>query len=216
VHSLRSIHVVLQEPIANGSNDPTKLSRPFDRHRTGLVLGEGAGAIMLEELESAKARGANILGEVVGYGSSTVTNRLGEPQTDVALRNVMEQALRTSGLSVDEIGHVHAHGLSTKQCDSAEAAAIQRIFANRKSPVPVTAAKSYFGNLGAGSGMVEIVASLLAMQHGELFPILNYEEPDADCPINAAKAGSSPGDSFINVNISPQGQAGAIAMRAFA
>lgn len=216
VHSLRSIHVVLQEPIANGSDDPTKLSRPFDRHRTGLVLGEGAGAIMLEELESAKARGASILGEVVGYGSSTVTNRLGEPQTDVALRNVMEQALRTSGLSVDEIGHVHAHGLSTKQCDSAEAAAIQRTFANRKSPVPVTAAKSYFGNLGAGSGMVEIVASLLAMQHGELFPILNYEEPDADCPINAAKAGSSPGDSFINVNISPQGQAGAIAMRAFA
>jgi 3-oxoacyl-[acyl-carrier-protein] synthase II len=64
--------------------------------------------------------------------------------------------------------------------------------------------------------MVEIVASLLAMQHGELFPILNYEEPDADCPINAAKAGSSPGDGFINVNISPQGQAGAIAMRAFA
>jgi len=216
VHSLRSIHVVMQEPIADGSEDPTKLSRPFDRNRTGLVLGEGAGAIMLEELETAKARGANILGEVVGYGSSTVTNRLGEPQTDVALKNVMEQALRTSGLSVDEIGHVHAHGLSTKQCDAAEAAAIQQTFAKRKTPVPVTAAKSYFGNLGAGSGIVEIIASLLALQHGELFPILNYEEADEACPINAAKGDSSPGSSFINVNVSPQGQAGAIAMRAFA
>ncbi|MDA1051641.1 MAG: beta-ketoacyl-[acyl-carrier-protein] synthase family protein [Planctomycetota bacterium] len=216
VHPLRSIHVVLQEPIANGSDDPTKLSRPFDRHRTGLVLGEGAGAIMLEELETAKARGANILGEVVGYGSSTVTDRFGVPQTEVAIRNVLRQSLRTSGLSLDEVGHVHAHGLSTKQCDAAEAAAIQATFAERTSPVPVTAAKSYFGNLGAGSGIVEIVASLLAMQHGELFPILNYEEADADCPINAAQSGAAPGNSFINVNISPQGQAGAVAIRAFA
>ncbi|MBC8350800.1 MAG: beta-ketoacyl-[acyl-carrier-protein] synthase family protein [Planctomycetes bacterium] len=216
VHSLRSIHVVLQEPIANGSDDPTKLSRPFDRNRTGLVLGEGAGAIMLEELETAKSRGANILGEVVGYGSSTVTDRVGVPQTDVALRNVMQQALRTSGLSIDEVGHIHAHGLSTIPCDAAEAAAIQATFANRGAPIPVTAAKSYFGNLGAGSGIVEIVASLLAMQKGELFPILNYEDEDADCPISAAKQSASPGDSFININISPQGQAGAIAIRAFA
>lgn len=216
VHPLRSIHVVLQEPIANGSNDPAKLSRPFDRNRTGLVLGEGAGAILLEELETARARGANILGEVIGYGSSTVTNRVGVPQPEIALRNVMEQSLRTSGMSVDDVGHIHAHGLSTKQCDSAEAAAIQRTFANRKSPIPVTAAKSYFGNLGAGSGIVEIVASLLALQHGELFPILNYEETDADCPIHGAPRGSSPGESFINVNISPQGQASAIAIRAFA
>lgn len=215
VHPLRSIHVVLQEPIALDGDDPTKLSRPFDRNRTGLVLGEGAGALMLEELETARARGANILGEVIGYGSSTVTNRVGVPQTAVAFRNVMEQALRTSGLSVDEVGHIHAHGLSTKQCDAAEASAIQSTFANRRSPIPVTAAKSYFGNLGAGSGIVEIAASLLAMQHGELFPILNYEEEDADCPIHAAQSGASPGDSFINVNISPQGQAGAIAMRAF-
>ncbi|MCA9120656.1 MAG: beta-ketoacyl-[acyl-carrier-protein] synthase family protein [Planctomycetaceae bacterium] len=216
VHSLRSIHVVLQEPIASGSDDPAKLSRPFDRDRTGLVLGEGAGAIMLEELETAKARGANILGEVVGYGSSTVTNRLGEPQTAVALRNVLQQSLRTSGLSIDEIGHIHAHGLSTKACDSAEAAAIQQTFVNRASPVPVTAAKSYFGNLGAGSGIVEIIASLLAIQEGELFPILNYEHADSECPIHAARGDSSPGNSFINVNISPQGQAGAIAVRAFA
>jgi 3-oxoacyl-[acyl-carrier-protein] synthase II len=128
----------------------------------------------------------------------------------------MRQTLRTSGLSVDDVGHVHAHGLSTKQCDAAEAAAIQATFANRRSPVPVTAAKSYFGNLGAGSGIVEIVASLLAMKHGELFPILNYEEADADCPIRAARIGDSPGSSFISVNVSPQGQAGAIAMRAFA
>ena len=216
VHSLRSLHVVMQETIAHGTEDPTKLSRPFDRNRTGLVLGEGAGALMLEELETAKARGANILGEVVGYGSSTVTDRAGVPQTDVALRNVLRQALATSGLDIEEVGHVHAHGLSTKECDAAEAAAIEATFTDRKSPIPVTAAKSYFGNLGAGSGIVEIVSSLLAMQQNELFPILNFEEPDVGCAINAARPGATPGDSFINVNISPQGQAGAVAIRAFA
>lgn len=216
VHPLRSIHVVLQEPIANGSDDPTKLSRPFDKDRTGLVLGEGAGAIMLEELETAKARGANILGEVVGYGSSTVTNRAGVPQAEVALKNVILQALRTSGLGVDEVGHVHAHGLSTKECDAAEASAISLAFADRRSPVPVTAAKSYFGNLGAGSGIVEIVASLLAIQNGELFPILNHQHTADDCPITVAQQGGAAGDSFININVSPQGQAGAIAVRAFA
>ncbi len=216
VHPLRSIHVVLQEPIANGSDDPTKLSRPFDKSRTGLVLGEGAGALMLEELETAKARGANILGEVVGYGSSTVTDRTGVPQTAVAIKNVIQQALRTSGLSVDQIGHVHAHGLSTKECDAAEASAIAEAFADRQSPVPVTAAKSYFGNLGAGSGIVEIAASLLAMQNGELFPILNHEQTDDDCPITGAQKGTAAGDSFINVNVSPQGQAGAVVIRAFA
>jgi 3-oxoacyl-[acyl-carrier-protein] synthase II len=214
VHPLRTIHVVLQEPIAQNGDDPTKLSRPFDRKRTGLVLGEGAGAIVLEEFEHAKGRGANILGEVVGYGSSTVLDRQGVGQTEAAIRNVLRQALRTSGIAPDELGHVHAHGLSTPQCDAGEAAAIQAIFGSRSTPIPVAAAKSYFGNLGAGGGVVELIASVLAMNQGQMFPILNYEESDPDCPITPAEAGSSPGNSFININVSPQGQAGGIAVRA--
>jgi len=212
VHPLRTIHVVLQEQIAQG-DVPEQLSRPFEARRSGLVLGEGAGAIVLEEFERAQARGAAILGEVVGYGSSTVLQRNGVPRTEAALENVLRQTLLTSGLSVDDIGHVHAHGLATRQCDRDEAAAIQKVFAGRRTPVKVTAAKSYFGNLGAAGGLVELVASLLALEQRQLFPILNYDEPDPECDINAARAGDSPGDAFINVNISPQGQASAVAVR---
>ncbi len=216
VHPIRTIHVVMQEQIAQDGDDPSKLSRPFDRQRTGLVLGEGAGAIIMEELESAQSRGATILAEVVGYGSSTVLNDRGVPQTQVAIRNVLQQALRTSGMSPEDVGHLHAHGLSTHSCDIAEASAIQQVFGDRPSPVPVTAAKSYFGNLGAGSGIVELVASLLALRDGELFPLLNYEEADPECPITPARPGTPAGNSFISVNVSPHGQAGAVAIRAFA
>ena len=215
IHPMRSVHVVLQEQVAQNGADPTKVCRPFDRRRTGLVLGEGAGAIILEELEAAKARGANILAEVIGYGSSTVLDRRGVPDTTAAIGNVLQQALRSSGLTPDAVGHLHAHGLSTRQCDAEEAQAIQKVFGSRAVPVPVVAAKSYFGNLGAGSGLVELIASVLALQQDSLVPILNYEEPDPDCPITPAQMGQAAGSNFINVNISPQGQAAAVVVRSF-
>lgn len=214
VHPLRTVHVALQEQIATNGVEPAKLSRPFDRNRSGLVLGEGAGAIVLEELEYAQRRGATILGEVVGSGSSTVLSRDGTAQTEIAIRNVLEQALRTSGLSTKDVGHIHAHGLSTRESDRQEAMAIKSVFG--ENPVPVTAAKSYFGNLGAGSGVVELIASLLAMEHGELFPVLNLDDLDPECAITPAERNSPPGSSFINVNVSPQGQAAAVAVKALA
>jgi 3-oxoacyl-[acyl-carrier-protein] synthase II len=212
VHPLRSIHAVSQEQVARGDGDPAKVSRPFDAKRTGMVIGEGAGAIILEELKHAEGRGAKILGEIIGYGSSTVmdvattTGRLRE-----ALRNVLVQSLQTSGLKPEEIGHVHAHGLSTTDCDAAEAAAIQEVFGTRS--VPVTAAKSYFGNLGAAGGVVETIASVLALNEEQLFPLLNYETPDPGCPITAATSGMPAGQSFINLSVTPQGQASAIVVR---
>src|SRR4029079_4356484 len=150
VHPARTIHVVTQEEVAVHDGDPAKLSRPFDRHRAGTVLGEGAAAIMLEEIEYAQARGAQILGEVVGFGSSAVSDIRGIGQYKTAFKNVLNQALRASHLKPEHVGHINAHGLSTRRCDAEEAQAIAEVFDGRRPPV--VAAKSYFGNLGAAGG----------------------------------------------------------------
>lgn len=214
VHPLRTLHAVSQEEVAPGESDPAKTSRPFDAHRRGMVLGEGAGAMILEELAHAEARGAKVLGEVVGYGSSTVMDvTTGKGRLREAFRNVLQQALRTAGLKPEEVGHIHAHGLSTIASDAAEAGAIQDVFGAR--PIPVVAAKSHFGNLGAASGIVEAIASVMALGSEQLFPVLNYETPDTACAVYAAKSGDPAGQSFISLSITPQGQASAIAIRRY-
>lgn len=214
IHPLRTLHVLLQEEVAANGVAPEKASRPFDLNRTGMVLGEGAGAIVLEELKTAEARGAKIFGEVVGHGSSTVADRNFVADRGTAMLNSIAQALRTAGLSPDQVGHVHAHGLATRTCDAEEARAINAIFGKRQKAVPVVAAKSYFGNLGAGGGVVELIASVLAMENGRLFRTLNYETPDPECPISVVSAEDvPPGDSVVSVNVTPQGQASAVAVR---
>src|SRR5262249_8314885 len=137
-----------QEEIAVGDGEPARLSRPFDRDRAGAVMGEGAAALMLEELEHAQARGAKILGEIVGSASSSVSDKRGIGQCKPAFSNVLRGALSKGAITPEEVGHVNAHGLSTRRCDAEEAQAIAEVFAGR-SAVPVVAAKSYFGNLGA-------------------------------------------------------------------
>lgn len=215
IHPVRTLHVVLQEEVATNGVAPERLSRPFDRNRTGMVLGEGAGALVLEELSVATARGATIWGEVLGHGSSTVMSRQGLADRSAALANAARAALRAAGLSPDQVGHVHAHGLSTRTADEEETQALRAVFGDR--PVPVTAAKSYFGNLGAASGLIECVASLLALRHERLFPILNYETPDPRCNIAVVRANDQPpGETFLNLNVSPQGQASAVIFRRFA
>jgi 3-oxoacyl-[acyl-carrier-protein] synthase II len=180
------------------------------------VIGEGAAALILEELESAKRRGAPILGEIIGFGSSAVIAKKTVAHLGEALRNVMQQSLSTSGLTPDDIGHIHAHGLSTTKCDAEEAWAINEVFGSRKSPVPVTAAKSYFGNLGAGAGAVELIASLLAMREQKLFPVLNYATPDPACNVNICRTlDTHPGRVVISTNITPHGQASAIVAQTF-
>jgi 3-oxoacyl-[acyl-carrier-protein] synthase II len=215
LHPLRTVHVALQEEIARSDGAPQTLSRPFDLHRQGMVLGEGAATIVLEELRSAEVRGATILGEVLGYGSSAVMDRAGKGDTRQALENVILQTLGKAGVSPADVGHIHAHGLSTRYDDAQEAAAIHAVFGTDGQNVPVTAAKSYIGNLGAAGGMVELIASLMAMQHGALFPILNFETPDPACPIRAAQGvGLSPGNCVLNLSVTPQGQASAVLVRA--
>jgi 3-oxoacyl-[acyl-carrier-protein] synthase II len=216
VHPLRSLHTMLQEEIAGNGVEPAKASRPFDLHRTGMVLGEGAGAVVLERLETAEARSAKIYGEVVGQGSSFVASRNMVARSDKALANVMRAALASAGMTPGDVGHINAHGMSTRTSDEQEAAAIVDVFGPLAERVPVVAAKSYFGNLGAGSGTVELIASLLAMKAGRLFRTLNYDTPDPKCPIRVVRDDATPaGASFLNINVTPQGQAGAILVRAF-
>jgi 3-oxoacyl-[acyl-carrier-protein] synthase II len=182
-----------------------------------MVIGEGAGAIIIEELQRALSRGATIWGEIVGFASSAVVDRQGVPHVDRALQNVIRHALQKAGMTIDDIGHIHAHGLSTRKSDREEAAGIHAIFCGRRVPVPVTALKSYLGNLGAGGGVVELGASLLALRFGKLFPILNFTTPDPDCRVAAVRSyDTPPGDSVLKVSVTPQGQAAAVIVRRWA
>ncbi len=211
---MKIVHALQQEEVASGNGAPERTSRPFDLHRSGMVLGEGAGALVLEDLGSALARGATIYGEVVGGGSSSVVERNLLAQRDVAMRNALSAALQHAGATRDEVGHLHAHGLSTRNGDVEESWAIREVFP--AGDVPVVAAKSSFGNLGAGSGAVEMAASLLALQHGRLFRVLNYQTPDPECPLAVVTNDDTPpGDSFINLNVTPQGQASAVMIRRY-
>jgi 3-oxoacyl-[acyl-carrier-protein] synthase II len=214
IHTSRSVHLALQEQIAvgeiSGEDDSQagRACRPFDRERSGMVLAEGAGAMILETRGHATARGANILGTVMAGASAAVADSRGVPNYRRAFEIVLTSLLRQTELGPGEIGHVNAHGLGTTTCDQQEAEAIESVLG---SDVPVVAAKSYIGNLGAGGGMVEAIGSLLSMQHGQLFRTLNCESRDPACRINVVTTdGVSPGRCFINLSITPQGQASAV------
>jgi 3-oxoacyl-[acyl-carrier-protein] synthase II len=214
IHTSRSVHLALQEQIAVGEvneTDPVaagRACRPFAADRSGMVLAEGAGAIVLETEAHAKARGAQVLGTIVAGSSAAVADSRGVPNFRRAFEIVIKSLLRQTGLSATDIGHVNAHGLGTISCDQQEAEAIEAVLGPE---VPVVAAKSYIGNLGAGGGMVEAIASLLSLQHGELFRTINCEQRDPACRINVVnRPGVAPGRCFINLNITPQGQASAV------
>jgi 3-oxoacyl-[acyl-carrier-protein] synthase II len=160
-------------------DDPAAASRPFDLLRDGSVNGEGAAALVLESRRHAEARQANILACVRGY-SSTCEPRPGSvPPQGAAIRRGILAALEKAGMSASEVGHVNAHGISDVDQDIVEARAIAATLGS----VPVTAPKSLFGNLGGGGGAVELVASVLALETGEIPPTRNYEHRDPDCPV---------------------------------
>ncbi len=217
LHTMKIVHAVSQEEVSCRNGDPTQVSRPFDQDRSGMVLGEGAGAIVIEELAQAQARHATIYGEIVAASSRAAAAPRLVARRKVAMANVLRALLQDSGFQAREIDHLHAHGLSTRSCDIDEAQAIVEAFGDRAHTLPVVAAKSYFGNLGAGSGIVELIASLLALRAGTLFPTLNYETPDAQCPIHVVCDAATPaGKRFINLNVTPQGQASGVAVQQLA
>jgi 3-oxoacyl-[acyl-carrier-protein] synthase II len=205
---MQAIHALQTEQMAAVNGDPSKASRPFDRERTGMVAGEGSGMVVLEEYESARARGATVYAELLGFGSANVSDAKLRGKCDVALERAMKSALRDAGKSPADVGHINAHGLSTTDRDADEARAVQAVFGSGAAEVPVTALKSYFGNLGAGGGVVELIASVLALREQQLPPVLNYHTPDPACALRvAADRGTASGQSFLNLSVTPQGQA---------
>jgi 3-oxoacyl-[acyl-carrier-protein] synthase II len=211
IHSFKTVHALQTEQLANPELPPHEASRPFDADRTGMVVGEGAGAVLLEDYESARARGARIYGEVRSTGSSAVADANVQGQPRVALANAARAALQAASMG-DDLGHVSAHAMGTTVGDAEEAAALAEVLGPRASQTPVVAAKSYFGNLGAGGGVVETIASLLALREGRLFATLNYSKPDPACPLNVSTASNalSAGASFLKLSVTPQGQAAAL------
>jgi 3-oxoacyl-[acyl-carrier-protein] synthase II len=212
---MQAIHALQTEQMAAENCDPTKASRPFDKNRTGMVAGEGAGMVVLEELAAAKARGATIYAEVIGVGSSNVADEKLQGKCDVALAHAMRAALRDAEIQPADIGHINAHGLSTSDRDADEARAIREVFGAHVDKIPITAPKSNFGNLGAGSGAVELIASVLALRDGKLPRVLNYETPDPACALAIAKGETPAGRCFLNLSVTPQGQAAVLAVAAY-
>src|SRR5262249_21629513 len=156
-------------------------SRPFDARRAGIVPGEGAGVLLLEAREHAEKRGSNILARIAGYASRfEAPASLWSKRTGRAIGQSIAAALDAAKLQPADIGHVNAHGEGSIEQDRLEAQAIRAALGD----VPVTALKSYFGDLAAGSGAVELIGSVLALVHGSLPPTLNYEQPDPACPVN--------------------------------
>lgn len=213
VHPMKTVHALQNEQVATGGAIPSGWSRPFDKGRTGMVLGEGAAVLVLEDLEHARRRGARIHGEVIGHAARAAIRSAGVGARRQSLALAMGQALAGAGVAAESVGHIHAQGLSTVGGDRDEAAAIGDVFGAAANSIPTVAAKSHFGNLGAGSGIVECIGSLLAVQRGELFPLLNYETRDPECPLRPARRGDLPGEIFISSAITPQGQAGSVVVQ---
>jgi 3-oxoacyl-[acyl-carrier-protein] synthase II len=212
---LRCLQCALQTELAWQADDPAAACRPFDRDRSGAVPGEGAAAVVLECRDHALQRDAPIWAEVVAHGSSVVANRDSVADLRQAARNALQLTLRSGQIPTQEVGHLHAHGLGTRHADREEARAIRDVFGAATDRLPVVAAKSYFGNLGAASGMVELISSLLALAHGQLFPVRNCQSPDPECPIRPVTDDRfKPGHSVLNLNFSPVGQASAVYLRA--
>ncbi len=211
--SIKGIHAALQDELANHPGEPPETwSRPFDATRNGQVLGEGAGAILLETEAFAAARGATIYGSILGTGSSCVIDKQGRPNYQLAFVNATRAAFRDAGVTADDIGHINAFGLGTVRCDAEEAAAIHDLFGTRAEQIPVTAFKSQLGNSGAGSGPLELAASLLGLRAGVVYPTLNYHTPDPACRLNIIHGAPAPISNklFLKLSTTDMGQATAL------
>lgn len=219
---------LLNDPLADVELTPETASRPFDRDRTGSVLGEGAGALILESAEHAQKRGAKIYAEALGGSYRAVleydrsANRRGffkSHRTENLLesyRLTLKSLFEKTGVSPECVGHINAHGVGEPTTDAAEATAIRAFFGDLADRIPVTGLKGHLGNPGAGGGAIELIASILAMQNGALFPIKNNENDDPTCPIRPVRSfGEEPGDLFLKLASQAYGQTSAVLVRKF-
>ncbi len=171
--------------LSRRNDDPTRASRPFDADRDGFVLGEGAGVLILEELEHAKARRANIYAEMIGYGASADAGHITQPDKNgVGAAHAMTLALKTGRVDPTEIGYINAHGTSTPLGDQAETIAIKDIFGAHASDVSISSTKSQLGHLLGASGGIEMVLTIKALCEGVIPPTINLDTPDPNCDLD--------------------------------
>lgn len=165
-------------------DDPSSACRPFDMNRDGCIVGEGSATFILEEYEFARRRGAEIYAEVVSVAAGCDGSGYANGSSGTGLVRAIQAALRKARIDPREIGHINAHGKSTKRDDLVESRAYHRALGATAETIPVTGLKSYFGNFDAGSGAVELAGSLLALRYGTVPCTLNYETPDPNCRLN--------------------------------
>ena len=171
--------------LSTSNDEPTKASRPFDRLRDGFVLGEGAAMVVLEEFEHAKKRGASILGEIRGYGSTADAYRITDihPEGRGAI-SCMRMAIKDAGIDPTDVHYVNAHGTSTTVNDRVESLACRKVFGAVADKVPVSSTKSMMGHLIAAAGVTELIVCLMAIRDNVLPPTINYNNPDPECDLD--------------------------------
>jgi 3-oxoacyl-[acyl-carrier-protein] synthase II len=170
---------------AQFNDDPQRASRPFDAKRSGFVMAEGAAAIMLEDLEYAQARGANILAEITGYGSTSDASHITAPAEEgEGASRAMEMALKSAGLKPEDIDYINAHGTSTQLNEKYETMAIKNTFGDYAYKVPVSSTKSMTGHMLGAAGSIELIFCIKAIHEGIIPPTINQEFPDPECDLD--------------------------------
>jgi 3-oxoacyl-[acyl-carrier-protein] synthase II len=200
------------------NDDPGRASRPFDKERDGFIMGEGAGVIVLEELDHAKKRGAKIYCEVTGYGNTADAHHLTAPapQGEGASR-CMKMALRSGGLNTTDVSYINAHGTSTPQGDIAESQAIKTVFGEHANKLAVSSTKGATGHMLGAAGSVEMTVCALAIKNGVVPPTINYEVPDPECDLDYVpnKAREMNVNAIINNSFGFGGHNASIAAKKF-
>lgn len=173
------------QALSTNNDDPVGASRPFDLHRDGFVLGEGAGILVLENLEAARARGARIHGEIVGYGNAFDAYSVSDPHPEgLGAILAIDRALRTANLAPEDISYINAHGTSTTKNDRMETLAIKKVFGEQARNIPISSTKSMLGHLISAAGAVELIAAIICGREGMIHPTINLRHPDPDCDLD--------------------------------
>ncbi|HYO54706.1 beta-ketoacyl-ACP synthase II [Archangium sp.] len=175
----------VMKALSNRNEDPATASRPFDKDRDGFVMGEGAGVVVLEEMEHAKKRGANILAELVGYGANSDAYHVTQPAPEgEGAARCMRLALDSARMNPSDVGYINAHGTSTQYNDANETKAIKTVFGTHAKKLAVSSTKSMTGHMLGAAGGAEAVVSVLTLQSGVIAPTINYTTPDPDCDLD--------------------------------
>jgi 3-oxoacyl-[acyl-carrier-protein] synthase II len=171
--------------LSTRNDDPQRASRPFDKHRDGFVLSEGAGIFVLESLQHAKARGARIYAEVLGLGMSDDAYHITAPDPEgIGAALAIESALRDANISPQQISYINAHGTSTPLNDAVETKAIKKVFGTYAKRIPISSTKSMIGHLLGAAAAVELIATVLSIRDSIIHPTINYEVPDPECDLD--------------------------------